>query len=46
MGSIWTADRHEIVFSSNRGGLFSLWRVSAGSTPQALPAAGTVTTPF
>ncbi len=41
MGLTWTADSQEIVFSSNRGGLLSLWRVSvAGGAPQALPAAG------
>jgi Tol biopolymer transport system component/DNA-binding winged helix-turn-helix (wHTH) protein len=26
----WTPDSHEIVFSSSRGGLTGLWRVSAG----------------
>jgi Tol biopolymer transport system component/DNA-binding winged helix-turn-helix (wHTH) protein len=38
-GLTWTADSGEIVFSSNRGGLLGLWRVSAsGGQPQALAA--------
>jgi Tol biopolymer transport system component/DNA-binding winged helix-turn-helix (wHTH) protein len=38
-GISWTADGHEIVFSSMRGGQTSLWRVPAsGGTPR--PVAG------
>src|SRR4030095_5953357 len=34
----WTADAREIVFSSDRGGLLSLWRIAAsGGTPEQLP---------
>ena len=37
----WTADGHEIVFSSNRGGPFSLWRVTvSGGTPEWVAAIG------
>ncbi len=33
-GLTWTSDSREIVFSSNRSGIFHLWRVPlAGSTP-------------
>lgn len=40
-GLTWTADSREIVFSSNRGGLLGLWRVSSNrGQPQALAAAG------
>ncbi|MBL8207069.1 MAG: PD40 domain-containing protein [Blastocatellia bacterium] len=40
-GLAWADDSREIVFSSNRGGLLSLWRVAAaGGAPQALPVAG------
>jgi eukaryotic-like serine/threonine-protein kinase len=40
-GLAWTADGKEIVFSSNRGGLFRLWRISAsGGTPEPLNVAG------
>ena len=36
--STWTADGREIVFSSNRGGSMSLWRIPAsGGTPEQLP---------
>src|SRR5262249_18283507 len=36
--SAWTADGREIVFSSNRGGPMSLWRIPAsGGTPERLP---------
>ncbi len=37
----WTADSREIVFSSNRGGGFSLWRVAVpGGTPEWVAAIG------
>ncbi len=37
----WTADNREIVFSSNRGGGFSLWRVAvSGGTPERVAATG------
>ncbi len=40
-GLTWTLDGREIVFSSNRGGLYSLWRVSAsGGAPEPLSAVG------
>ncbi len=40
-GLAWTSDGKGIVFSSNRGGLFSLWRVSAsGGAPEPLSAVG------
>ena len=40
-GLAWTADGKEIVFSTNRGGLFRLWRISAsGGTPEPLNVAG------
>jgi Tol biopolymer transport system component len=40
-GLAWTRDSREVVFASNRTGLFSLWKVSAsGGTPEALPAGG------
>ncbi len=40
-GLTWTADGRDLVFSSNRGGLFALWRISAnGGEPQAISAAG------
>ena len=33
----WTADGKDVVFSSNRGGKFSLWRIPAtGGTPERL----------
>ena len=36
--SAWTADGREIVFSSNRGGMMSLWRIAAsGGEPKQLP---------
>jgi len=39
----WTPDSREVVFSSNRGGLATLWRVSlAGGDPQRVPGAGPV----
>ncbi len=37
----WTADGREIIFSSNRGGGFSLWRVAvSGGTPERVAATG------
>jgi Tol biopolymer transport system component/TolB-like protein len=37
----WTADGSQIVFSSNRGGGFSLWRVAvSGGTPERVAVAG------
>ncbi len=40
-GLTWTSDGKEIVFSSNRGGLYSLWSVSAsGGAPEPLSAVG------
>jgi eukaryotic-like serine/threonine-protein kinase len=37
----WTADGREIVFSSNRGGGFSLWRVAiSGGTPERVAVTG------
>jgi Tol biopolymer transport system component/DNA-binding winged helix-turn-helix (wHTH) protein len=41
LGLTWTADGREIIFSSNRGGLFRLWRVAvSGGAPEAMAAAG------
>ncbi|MCC6540217.1 MAG: serine/threonine-protein kinase [Bryobacterales bacterium] len=41
-GLAWTADGASVVFSSNRLGLFSLWRVDArGGEPQPVAPAGT-----
>jgi Tol biopolymer transport system component len=40
-GLTWTSDGKEIIFSSNRGGLVSLWRVSvSGGAPEPLSAIG------
>ena len=40
-GLAWTADGREIVFSSNRGGLWGLWRVrAAGGSPVPVSGAG------
>ena len=38
----WTPDSREIIFSSARGGLSSLWRISAyGGTPRRVEGVGT-----
>src|SRR5262249_53883022 len=40
-GLTWTSNGREIVFSSNRGGLYNLWHVSAsGGAPEPLSAVG------
>ena len=40
-GLAWTADGKEIVFASNRGGLWRLWRVSSsGGTPELVNGVG------
>ncbi len=40
-GLSWTADGSAIVYSSNRAGIFRLWKVSiSGSVPEPLPGAG------
>jgi Tol biopolymer transport system component len=40
-GLAWTGDSEDIVFSSNRGGLFRLWRIPAsGGTPERLSGVG------
>jgi Tol biopolymer transport system component/DNA-binding winged helix-turn-helix (wHTH) protein len=39
----WTSDGHELVFSSDRGGLPSLWRISAsGGSPIPVPGVGVI----
>jgi Tol biopolymer transport system component/DNA-binding winged helix-turn-helix (wHTH) protein len=41
LGITWTPDGREIVFSSFRAGLYTLWRIPAsGGTPQPLPGVG------
>ncbi len=41
VGLTWSADGSEVVFSSNRSGSISLWRVPArGGTPEHEPAGG------
>ena len=40
-GLAWSADSRDIIFSSNRGGSVSLWRVSiSGGTPEGVAVAG------
>ena len=40
-GITWSADGREIIYSSRRGGIETLWRVSAsGGTPQPVAGAG------
>jgi Tol biopolymer transport system component/DNA-binding winged helix-turn-helix (wHTH) protein len=40
-GITWTPDGRDIVFSSQRGGSTTLWRISAsGGTPQPVPGVG------
>jgi Tol biopolymer transport system component/DNA-binding winged helix-turn-helix (wHTH) protein len=40
-GVTWSADSSELIFSSDRGGKFSLWRVGVnGGEPQRLPVGG------
>jgi eukaryotic-like serine/threonine-protein kinase len=40
-GLAWTPDSKEIIFASDRGGLYSLWRVPVtGGTPELVSAAG------
>jgi serine/threonine protein kinase/Tol biopolymer transport system component len=40
-GITWTRDDREIIFSSNRGGLFSVWKVGAsGGQPELVTAVG------
>ena len=40
-GLTWTSDGAELIFSSTRGGLPSLWRVAvAGGEPERLPVGG------
>jgi Tol biopolymer transport system component/DNA-binding winged helix-turn-helix (wHTH) protein len=42
LGMTWTPDGRDIVFSSMRGGLASLWRISAsGGTPRPVAGVGT-----
>ncbi|HVT58891.1 MAG TPA: winged helix-turn-helix domain-containing protein [Thermoanaerobaculia bacterium] len=41
-GVDWLRDGRELVFSSDRGGIYSLWRVAAaGGTPRLLAGSGT-----
>jgi Tol biopolymer transport system component/DNA-binding winged helix-turn-helix (wHTH) protein len=41
-GVEWLPDGKELVFASDRGGIYSLWRVSAaGGTPRLLAGSGT-----
>ncbi|MCC6365605.1 MAG: PD40 domain-containing protein [Bryobacterales bacterium] len=40
-GLTWTTDGRDIIFSSNRGGLYSLWRIpSNGGGPRLVEATG------
>ena len=41
LGHDWTLDGRRLVFSSNRGGTFDLWKVAvSGGTPEWIPASG------
>jgi Tol biopolymer transport system component/DNA-binding winged helix-turn-helix (wHTH) protein len=41
LGASWSADGRSLIFSSNRGGPYSLWRISAsGGKPERLPIGG------
>ena len=41
LGVSWNADGRDLIFSSNRGGTPSLWRISArGGAPERLPLGG------
>jgi Tol biopolymer transport system component len=40
-GATWEPDSRHVVYSSNRGGVFALWRVSVdGDAPRRVPFAG------
>lgn len=40
-GLTWTPDSRSLIYSSDRGGLFLLWKVSAsGGEPELVPASG------
>ena len=40
-GITWTSDGRDVIFSSNRGGSYGLWRISIdGGAPEPLPGAG------
>ncbi len=40
-GKAWTGDGREIVFSSNRGGNLTMWRIpSEGGSPMPIPSSG------
>lgn len=40
-GLTWTPDSRSIIYSSDRGGLFLLWKIAAsGGEPELVPAAG------
>jgi len=41
LGASWSADGRSLIFSSNRGGPYSLWRILAsGGKPERLPIGG------
>ena len=41
LGLTWTSDSKSVVFSSNRGGSLSLWRISLNSGPPEREPVGT-----